>query len=313
MRWMPHVLGLPLCIVWALALYGDGGPLRVAGPRDLREEFRDAQFDAPPSLDPLSYDAGVYVFDPDGSDADDLALAAGLIPQSAGGGALCPVTLYEDPFTRDTVFLNVLGEEILRIPPEDGYSQDWVLDALYPYGDVPADMMSAYDPSRVVMSALLAGFSDGPTSGAADAEPRRAVSGASKPLADAGIAVGTSLADGIAANGGSGVSQVQNGGVQGEAGAAGAADFAQQDAAPRYRSIYVDGFRGRDSRTGRFAVSADGGTDGTDGPKRTIRAGLSALGAGGVLVVLPGEYAESLDVRGTGADVRIEGDVVLRM
>jgi hypothetical protein len=133
----------------AVLASGAGAPV-VTGPSDLAEELRDAQFLAPPCVGLLDYDAGEFVFVPDGTDPDAELLAKGLVPAQDGTReTICPIVLVEDPETRETVFENAAGGEILRLPAEIGYSPVWVLAALYPAGDAPADAVCAYEPSRV--------------------------------------------------------------------------------------------------------------------------------------------------------------------
>lgn len=128
---------------------------RVAGPEDLRTVLWLAHSEAPPGGE-LSWDSGDFLFVPDGTDPDAELFAAGLLPWSCGGReTVWPVTLFEECETRDTVFLNAAGDEVLRIPPPPGYRSSWVVDNLYPEGSAPEDVASAYDPARVTMSARL--------------------------------------------------------------------------------------------------------------------------------------------------------------
>lgn len=126
----------------------------VRGPEDLREELRSAQFAAPPCEGVLACDAGAFPFLPDGSDPDGERFAAGLLSGDDGNGTW-PAEVFEDRETRETVFLNSAGAEILRLPPPPGYAAGWILDALYPEGGVPADVAAGYDPARVVLAARL--------------------------------------------------------------------------------------------------------------------------------------------------------------
>ena len=72
------------------------------------------------------------------------------------------------------------------------------------------------------------------------------------------------------------------------------------------RIIYVDQARGNDSFAGKSPIRSLG-----DGPKKTIRAGVQAVGDEGILVLRSGYYPESLDVKGKNVRVRLEGRVVL--
>ena len=74
------------------------------------------------------------------------------------------------------------------------------------------------------------------------------------------------------------------------------------------RVIYVDRNRGNDSFSGRAVVPAGG-----DGPKKTIRAGLSAaVEPGDVMVIRGGKYEESLNAAGRDIHIVIDGHVDLR-
>ena len=73
------------------------------------------------------------------------------------------------------------------------------------------------------------------------------------------------------------------------------------------RVIYVDRARGNDSFSGRAALAISG-----DGPKKTIRAGLSAaVEPGDVMVIRGGNYEESLNVAGRDIHIVIDGYVNL--
>ena len=68
---------------------------------------------APPSDGTLAFDAGSFFFAPDGSDPDADRFVAGLPPLTVRGGrAEWLVTVFEDPQTRDTAFLNAHGDEM---------------------------------------------------------------------------------------------------------------------------------------------------------------------------------------------------------
>ncbi|MDD4869423.1 MAG: hypothetical protein PHR77_02590 [Kiritimatiellae bacterium] len=76
----------------------------------------------------------------------------------------------------------------------------------------------------------------------------------------------------------------------------------------RCRIIYVDKNSGADHLKGRSAVVA-----GSDGPKKTIRAGLEEAGSeGNTLIIKSGTYGENLNIAGKNISVRIEGNVDLR-
>ena len=75
----------------------------------------------------------------------------------------------------------------------------------------------------------------------------------------------------------------------------------------RARIIYVDRKNGADRLTGRNAVVV-----GSDGPKKTIKAGLDeAVKDGGTLIIKTGVYGESLNVSGRNVRIVIQGKVRL--
>ncbi len=71
--------------------------------------------------------------------------------------------------------------------------------------------------------------------------------------------------------------------------------------------VYVDRGAGHDEWPGRSpVVVAD------DGPKRSIRAGLSSVEPGGTMIIKSGQYAEGLRIAGRNIKVRIKGRVRLQ-
>jgi hypothetical protein len=72
----------------------------------------------------------------------------------------------------------------------------------------------------------------------------------------------------------------------------------------RSRFIYVDKARGNDTCSGRASLIL-----GSDGPKKTIQAGLSAATAGDTLIIKEGNYGEDLNIAGRKMSVRIKGRV----
>jgi hypothetical protein len=57
---------------------------------------------------------------------------AGLVPAYRDGVTVYPVTVWEDPKTRDRVFFNAESKEIGSIPAPQGYDPRWSLLAIYP-------------------------------------------------------------------------------------------------------------------------------------------------------------------------------------
>ena len=75
---------------------------------------------------------------------------------------------------------------------------------------------------------------------------------------------------------------------------------------PRSRTIYVDRNRGRDEFTGLAAIVI-----GAEGPKKTIRSGLSTARNGDTLIIKTGRYGETLNLGRRAVSARIEGTVDL--
>jgi hypothetical protein len=300
-------------ILWAAGQHAEEPLRQVSGPEDLRRELRRAQAASLPSDGlPVFFDAGGFVLT--GNTEGASALAGGLVPVAGEDGApRWPVTLSEDPLTRETVFLNAGGEEACRLAPPPGYDPAWPLAAALPDGAPGWADAAAYDPAWVVMTAWLTAadaapaagggggagaFGEGPVPASAGAVPvpeGDAAGTASAALAASAPVFPASAGDpGAATNGTTAVPGFR--------------------AAPAACAVYVDARRGEDALTGLSPAAAReaGGGTAADGPKRTVRAGVGALrDGGGRLVVMEGTYAEGLDVRGLKADVRIRGAVVL--
>jgi len=76
--------------------------------------------------------------------------------------------------------------------------------------------------------------------------------------------------------------------------------------APHIGIIYVDAQIGEDSFPGRSSRRT-----GTDGPKKTIRAGFRSAGAGSTVIIKTGNYKEDMDISGKSLTVVLQGDVNL--
>lgn len=68
-------------------------------------------------------------FNPEGFPKD---FVAGLVPAYRNGVTVYPLTVWEDPKTRDRVFFNAESKEIGSIPAPQGYDPRWSLHAIYP-------------------------------------------------------------------------------------------------------------------------------------------------------------------------------------
>ena len=104
----------------------------------------------------LSQGAGLLLFDPKDFPADFLT---GLVVSDSDGIPVYPITIAEDPITREKKVYNSTGKEITVVAPRADYSWDWIaLDlnpSLYTSGlskDYITDYLQYLDPSRVVVN-----------------------------------------------------------------------------------------------------------------------------------------------------------------
>ncbi len=86
----------------------------------------------------------------------------GLVPVYENSVPVYPVTILEDPKTRQTVFLNADGEEVYALAPAPGYDPYAYLRTLMPLlysgkytSDEVYNWQKLYDPSRVQIKAKL--------------------------------------------------------------------------------------------------------------------------------------------------------------
>lgn len=118
------VMGLVLiCLLWAAAKNGEIQIPSVDGPEGLRKELWKSQESLLPGSEyPLFFDAGDFVLT--GKSDAALALASALVPVAGTDGReRWPVTLYEDPLTRETVFLNAEGRDAFILEPPPDYDR----------------------------------------------------------------------------------------------------------------------------------------------------------------------------------------------
>ena len=100
---------------------------------------------------------GILPFNPKNFPA---AFCEGLVPVEEGSVVVYPITVYEDPKTRDRTFLNAKDEIIATVPAPKDYDPQWYVQAQYPalvaMGGGYADWLVAmYDPSRIVITYKL--------------------------------------------------------------------------------------------------------------------------------------------------------------
>ncbi|MFO7534399.1 MAG: hypothetical protein R6X19_01720 [Kiritimatiellia bacterium] len=135
----------------------------VDTPADLQARFRADVLRTLPILPPdpelkLNPSGGIVVFDPRAfSDWREL-----MEPSTLNGATVYPVTVAEDPETRDTVFYNEQAVPISVIAPETDYNPFAWLAAhrpeFYASNAVPAARAKAealYDPARVIVTFYL--------------------------------------------------------------------------------------------------------------------------------------------------------------
>ncbi len=253
---------------------------------ELRELLREAQWLMLPQKGAVELDGGRYWFVPENTEAETFIRA---LRFEDNGEAW--VRVLEDGKTGETVLEDVGGVEVERLAVTEDYRRTWVLELLAPEGVGGRMDAGAYDPSRVSLSVKLV-----PMFGLLDESDAEA-GGRAKDIKGFRVATQTDaplVKDELPAEIGSGVltnatvmalSQVAEG-----------------------RIVYVDGKAGNDVWSGRHRAFAKNG----EGPKRSVRGGMSALQGDGGLVIQEGIYAEGLDVRGRHVIVRFDGDVVLK-
>jgi len=278
-------------------------PSAIAPWEGLRDILRDAQLALLPSETPVVHDLGELLLLPDGT----------LLPvdtSSPPGAFLSPfaiyhLSLFEDPGTRATVFLDGDGALLHELPAEEGYSPAWVYNAIYNLQliiDNSPD--SSYDPSLVTLTATLSDpfgllFEGVQESGSPEVQEEGGVDIPAcdqeimPPEASTGNLQFTidnlSLIDAPATN-----APLPTVGIP----------------LPPGGVVYVDAVNGDDALTGRSAVIARGdAARRDDGPKRTLSGGMVTLDEENAhtLVIREGNYPESLDLRGRDVLVKVEG------
>lgn len=250
-------------------------------------------------------DAGDFLFISKG-DADGNAFAEGLVPVMGADNVMrWPVTVFEDPLTRETVLLNADGDEVGRLGKPVDYDPAWVTDTLFPDG-VPKEIDAAeYDPARVVLCAgLLSSLP--PASAAAGLRAQSDPGTGSSPAAEKTDRLRTSKEKEPSAADRAGPPRANE--AQDAPTNAPGQSVAKPASRVQGRIVYVDRKLGKDTWAGR----AGHATADNNGPKRTVAAGVKALRDGDQLVISDGVYGETLDVRGKKSIVRIRGNVVLK-
>ncbi len=116
----------------------------------------------PPAEDFILRQPGSPAVIPFDSKAFPTEFVEGLSPVFENSVPVYPVTILEDPNTRETVFLNADGKELYALPPAPGYDPYAYLRSLMPSlysGRYTSDEVfgwrKLYDPSRVRIEAKL--------------------------------------------------------------------------------------------------------------------------------------------------------------
>ncbi len=130
---------------------------RLTSLEDMRQELTHVQMlKLPTDVDRVVVDGGTYLFESTPGDLEAPLFLNMLIPQEAEGRRCWPVTLFEDPESRDTVILNMEGNEAVRLPCVPGYNPGWTFDLLFPLLQGISIDADAYDPARVALAMRLA-------------------------------------------------------------------------------------------------------------------------------------------------------------
>jgi len=100
---------------------------------------------------------GILPFDPKNF---PVAFCEGLVPVEEGAIVMYPITVYEDPKTRDRIVLNAKNEAIGVVPAAKDYDPQWYVTDRYPAlvamgGDYADWLVAMYDPSRIVITYKL--------------------------------------------------------------------------------------------------------------------------------------------------------------
>lgn len=129
---------------------------RITSLEHMRRELSHVQMLAlPTSLERVVIDGGAYLFAPSPDDLEAPMLFSLLIPQEVEGRRTWPVTLFEDPESRDTVVLDAEGGEVVRLLCETGYDPGWVFDVFVPPLQGISTDADAYDPARIALTLRL--------------------------------------------------------------------------------------------------------------------------------------------------------------
>ncbi len=122
----------------------------ITSPDDLRDMLQEAQWLLLPQEFPIEMDAGKVFFLPDSLTSENFLSA---FTVDAEGEQ--PVFVFEDPETRETVFMDSEGNRVEAIAPASDYTPLWTLDVLAP-GELPEGALPEdYDPARVSLAVTL--------------------------------------------------------------------------------------------------------------------------------------------------------------
>jgi hypothetical protein len=139
---------------------------QVGDVYDLEQYFADGQYSflplVPPAEDFILRQPGMPTVLPFTWEKFPEQFVKGLVPEYENSVAVYPVTILEDPITRETVFLNADGEEIYALPAATGYDPYAYLKSIMPLlysgkysSDDVYNWQKLYDPARVQIRAKL--------------------------------------------------------------------------------------------------------------------------------------------------------------
>jgi hypothetical protein len=139
---------------------------QVGDVYDLEQYFTDGQYTflplVPPAEDFILRQPGIPLVLPFTWEKFPDQFIKGLVPEYENSVPVFPVTILEDPTTRETVFFNGEDMEIYALPPAPSYDPFAYLKAIKPglfsgkySGDEVYSWQKLYDPARVQIRAKL--------------------------------------------------------------------------------------------------------------------------------------------------------------
>ncbi len=274
-----------LCICLGIGMlagnsgYGEDSSLLIRSQLDLQELLRYWQWITLPQEEFVLKDAGVYLFAPD-SAGSELFFGALLADPSIPDASVVYVS--DDWLTGHTLFSDLLGDVVSSLPPEEGEF-------------VGNDGLTL----RVSLIPLWPFFGWGSgdiTTDETDTANTNTTPAGSAPLSPANSTV-----------------QTHTGNIQDALSpsdslvATNAPTAVVVPTLPEHRIIYVYQKGGNDGWNGKAAFARSS----SEGPKKSLRGGLNAVGSRGRLIIKEGDYTEGLNLKGKDIRIVIDGNVSL--